>query len=317
MSLVKARELFVKSAFPVAVDTVVDRTLIQKELHRHEYFEMLFVERGTLTNRFENEALVMKPGDLLIMKPYVLHVLEDARKHERRMAYCCSFLPQAVDSGIQSLDELKATQSPNKYFFRPFLSLAEEGVSAVQFKVPEGRRGGLLRLFQQLRNSAHEYTDKANALTRCHLLSLLEYIAEQYEADQRVTQISTDLAVSVSRYQPGLRKALNHIHDHFDQPLTLEEMATMSGASETYFCRLFKHETGLTFLNYLNGLRIERAKVLLRDTCDNAADICYQVGFSDYTHFGRQFKKHTGMSPADFRKQSQQVRPLRESVVQD
>jgi len=105
---------------------------------------------------------------------------------------------------------------------------------------------------------------------------------------------------------------LNYIHDHFEKPLALENVARMSGASGTYFCRLFKHETGLTFLNYVNGLRIERACVLLRDTCDNALDICYQVGFNDYTHFSRQFKKNTGMSPAAFRRQYQHTRHIEE-----
>jgi YesN/AraC family two-component response regulator len=50
----------------------------------------------------------------------------------------------------------------------------------------------------------------------------------------------------------------------------------------------------------------------MRDTTNNALDICYEVGFNDYTHFGRQFKKNTGMSPAEFRKQRQRVRQIRE-----
>jgi hypothetical protein len=88
MSLVKSQELFGKDAFPITVDTVVDRTLIQKELHRHEYFEMLFVEKGSLINRFKSEELVMKTGDVLIMKPYVLHVLENVMDRPARKAYC-------------------------------------------------------------------------------------------------------------------------------------------------------------------------------------------------------------------------------------
>ncbi len=313
MSLVKSRELFVESAFPIAGDTVGDRTLIQKELHRHEYFEMLFVESGSLINRFKGTEILMKPGDVLIMKPYVLHVLEDARKKQPRRAYCCSFLPQIVDFGIQSLEELMASNSPNKYFFKPFLSLAEEGVSAIQLKVDEEQRGILIGLFKKLKETTHEHTEKGYALARCHFLNLLVFLAEQYDRDQYLNQkVQVDPTVPVSRYQIGLHKTLNYIHDHFEQPLSLKDMSAMSGASETYFCRLFKHETGLTFLNYLNGLRIERACVLLRDTCDNALDICYQVGFNDYTHFGRQFKKNTGMSPADFRKQNHHVRRIRE-----
>ena len=77
MSLVKSRELFVESAFPITVDTVVERTLIQKELHRHEFFEKVFVEHGILVNRFKGEEVTMKAGEVLIMKPYVLHVYAD------------------------------------------------------------------------------------------------------------------------------------------------------------------------------------------------------------------------------------------------
>lgn len=313
MSLVKSRELFAESAFPIAVDTVVDRTLIQKELHRHEYFEMLFVEHGTLINRFKSDEITMKAGDVLIMKPYVLHVLEDASGQASRKAYCCSFLPQVVDFGIQSLEELEASRSPNKYFFKPFLSLAKEGVSAIQLKVDADKRERLIELFGLMKEATHECSEKDHALTRCHFLSLLTLLAEQHERNEGLNKtVQIDLAVPVSRYQAGLRKTLNYIHDHFEEPLALEDMAAMSGASETYFCRLFKHETGMTFLNYVNGLRIERACVLLRDTCDNALDICYQVGFNDYTHFGRQFKKHAGMSPADYRRQKQHLRQIRE-----
>jgi len=314
MSLVKSRELFTESAFPITVDTLVDRTLMQREPHRHEYFEMLYIEKGTLINHFKSETVTMKVGDLLVMKPYVLHVLEDAFMRELRKAYCCSFLPQTVDLTIQSLEQLKASNSPNKYFFRPFLSLAEESVSAIHLSIPASCRGRVTELFNLLKGVSHDISEKGHALTRCHFMNLLAFLSEQYGSDEMTNQsLKIELAVPVSRYQAGLRKTLNHIHDHFTEALSLDEMAAMSGASETYFCRLFKHETGMTFLNYLNSLRIEKACELLRNTCDNATDICYQVGFNDYTHFGRQFSKSVGMSPSRYRREKQVVRRIREA----
>lgn len=313
MSLVKSKELFIEAAFPVNVETIVERTLIQKELHRHEYFEMLFVEKGELVNHFKGDAIAMKEGDVLVMKPYVLHVFDEPKIRIPRKVYCCSFLPQVVDFNIQSIQELKASNSPNKYFFKPLMPLAEESVSAVQLKVDPERLEKLKELFQLLKETSRDYSEKGMALTRCHFLNLLAFLADQYAKDKVLnTTVQLDLSVPVSRYQTGLRKTLNYIHDHFYEPLSLKDMAAMSGASETYFCRLFKHETGMTFLNYINGLRIERACVLLHNTCDNALDICYQVGFNDYTHFGRQFKKNTGMSPANFRKQKHHIRQIRE-----
>ncbi|MDZ8117609.1 AraC family transcriptional regulator [Pontiella agarivorans] len=314
MSLVKSRELFGESSFPVTVEKVIDRTLIQKELHRHEYFEMLYVEKGALVNKFKGTEIVMKPGDMLIMKPYVLHLLDDASRKKGRKAFCCSFLPQAVDSDIQSLEALKGSCSPNRYFFKPFISLADEGISAVQLKFDAEKRKKVAELLSALKEQTQDTSERGTALTRYHFLALLSFLTEEYERHEGVDQtVQADLSVPVSRYLEGLRKTLNYIHDHYAEPLALEDMAAMSGASETYFCRLFKHETGMTFLNYLNGLRIERACVLLRDTTDNALDICYEVGFNDYTHFGRQFKKHVGMSPADYRKQNPHVRRYRET----
>ena len=269
--------------------------------------------KGLLVNHFKNEEVAMKSGDVLIMKPYVLHVLENAGQRPARKAYCCSFLPQAVEGDIRSLEELQNSNSPNRYFFKSILSLNDEGVSAIQLKIDSARRGELAAIFQHLLNASHGHTARDYALTRYHLLSLLCFLSGEYEANQLPNKtVGNDLAVPVSRYMDGLRKTLSYIHDHFDQPLSLKNMATMSGASETYFCRLFKHETGMTLLGYLNGLRIEKACQLLRDTSENALDICYTVGFNDYTHFGRQFRKTMGMSPADFRRKNQHVRRIRE-----
>ncbi|MGJ8642106.1 MAG: AraC family transcriptional regulator [Luteolibacter sp.] len=314
MSLLKSRELFAENSLPIIVDTVVNRTLLQKDPHRHEYFEMLYVETGELINSFKSDEVQMSDGDVLIMKPYVLHVLKDTGKEVQGKTFCCSFLPQVVDSQILSLEGVKASRSPSRYFFKSFMSLADDGISAVHFKVNEAQRAKLSKLFTLLKETSHDPNTQAIAMTRYHFLGVLTLLAQQHEENKGLNQVvSIDQSVTVSRYKGGLRKTLNHIHNNLSEPLTLEDMAAMCGASSTYFCRLFKHETGMTFLNYMNSLRIEQACVSLMNSSDSAQDICYQVGFNDYTHFGRQFKKHTGMSPASFRKQKQPVRKIRES----
>ncbi|MCF7848155.1 MAG: AraC family transcriptional regulator [Kiritimatiellales bacterium] len=299
------------SAFPVAADRVVSRPLVQTDFHRHEFFEMLFVVRGSLLNRLKTEEIVLKAGDLLITKPYVQHLLESRQQKRPAVAYCCSFMPQVVDSSIHSLEELKASNSPNKYFFKPFLSLADDGVSAVLLPIPPARRKQVVEIFQRLQKGEGIRSDSHFARIRCDFLNLLACMADGYEQDHSVAQqVGKVFTIPTSRYSEGLHKALNYMHDHIEQPLTLQEMAAMSGVSVSYFCMLFKHATGTTFLNYLTGLRIEQACVLLRDTCDNITDVCYKVGFSDYSHFSRQFKKTTGTTPSEYRKQNQPARRI-------
>lgn len=308
MSLVMSKDLFVGAGLPLVVERIVDRSLIQRELHRHEYFEILYVEEGRLTNRFKNMDAVMKTGDLLIMKPYVLHVLKETSRPSSKKAYCCSFLPQAADFSLHSLDALKLSESPHRYFFKALFALTEENISVIWLRVNKNQRGALARLFRQLSKVSVDQTERSRALTRWRFLELLILLSDLYESDLLMQeQITMDMSLSAPRYHAGLQKALGYIHDHFNEPLQLKDMAALCGASKTYFCKLFKHETGLTFITYLNGLRIERARVLLADTCDNALDICYQVGFSDYTHFSRQFKKHAGISPAGVRDQKRRA----------
>ena len=80
-------------------------------------------------------------------------------------------------------------------------------------------------------------------------------------------------------------------------------MAVMCGTSVTYFCNLFKRETGMTFIKYLSDLRLQNACELLRRTGQTVTEICYQVGFNDYSNFSRRFKKYTGVSAAHYRRQ--------------
>lgn len=307
MSLVKSKELFAESALPVTVDSVVGRTLVQKDLHRHEYFELLYVERGRLVNRFKSDEVELHDGDVLVMKPYVRHVLGDCADVPpgELSAYCCSFLPRAVDSGIESLESLSVSDSPNRFFFSALMALTDQSVSALQITLDPDLRKRFVEDLEGLRETTHRADERSLAQTRHRFLDLLLVLAEQHARNPVAAQpirTTAQLAVPLSRYQAGIRKALAYMHDHFNEPLSLSDVAAMCGASETYFCRLFKHETGMTFLNYLNGLRIERSCVLLRNTADSALEICYKVGFNDYTHFGRQFRKHTGVSPAEFRR---------------
>lgn len=306
MCLVKSAKLFDEAAFPVMADGVANRAVKESKFHRHEYYEMLFAESAGLTCQFKGRAIRLNPGDVLIMKPYVLHRLNELKSERSRPVWYCSFLPQVVDQDIMPIDELAEGASPNRYFLKPFLSLAAEGVAAVLIKVDAAQCSCCRELFLRLRQTTHDRSERSRALSRFHFLSLLMFLSDQIvrgDGKGHDTVIA-DLVVSVSRCQTGLRNVLNHIHNHFDQSLKLESMAAMCDTETPYFCRMFKHETGETFTSYVNGLRIERACRMLLETTDNVLDISYEVGFNNYPCFTRQFKRRTGLAPSAYRKQA-------------
>ena len=71
-----------------------------------------------------------------------------------------------------------------------------------------------------------------------------------------------------------------------------------------YFCKLFKEQTGETFVNYLNKVRVNAAVNLLRTTAMKTYEISEAVGFNDYRYFCKIFKKVTGLTPSQVREQA-------------
>lgn len=91
------------------------------------------------------------------------------------------------------------------------------------------------------------------------------------------------------------------IDSHLAEEITLEEVAERAGMSSTYFSHLFKKETNETFVQYRIRKRMEKAKELMELPHYRIIDICHEVGYNDYPHFTKTFKKYFGHSPSEYR----------------
>ena len=106
-----------------------------------------------------------------------------------------------------------------------------------------------------------------------------------------------------ARYGGVIRKARAFIAEHYaDSNVTLHDVASHVALSNNHFCTVFSQEMGVTFTEYLTATRIARAKELLTTTSMRTSDVAYAVGYNDPHYFSYLFKKNTGMSPRDYRK---------------
>ena len=98
-----------------------------------------------------------------------------------------------------------------------------------------------------------------------------------------------------------VKRAVAYLQQHYDQPISRQELADTLGVSKNYLSEIFHQELGISPWDYLNRYRVQRAKDLLRTTGHSITSIAAQVGFDDSSYFGRIFHRHVGLSPSEYR----------------
>ena len=108
--------------------------------------------------------------------------------------------------------------------------------------------------------------------------------------------------------QSFIEESLKYIKDHFKERLTLELVASKVYVNPKYFSHVFKREMGVSFTEYVIGLKIEYACKLLETTNYHAYRISIECGFSDPSYFNRVFCAQMNMTPQTYRKYSNPLR---------
>lgn len=100
-----------------------------------------------------------------------------------------------------------------------------------------------------------------------------------------------------------IAEAVKLIQQNYDKEISVQQIAEKVGLSPNYLSSLFKKELNLNFIDYLNYIRVENAKRLLRETGMKSYEIAEKVGFSHDSYFSKTFKKMTGINPNEYKRQ--------------
>jgi len=102
-----------------------------------------------------------------------------------------------------------------------------------------------------------------------------------------------------------LPDSIRYIHDHYAENICIKDLSEIEHYNESYYCEWFKRKIGLSPMEYIKKLRIEKAKELLKTTDYSILQIAEQVGYSFNSSFSRLFKEAEGISPANFKRKTQ------------
>ena len=105
-----------------------------------------------------------------------------------------------------------------------------------------------------------------------------------------------------SRQIARLKGVLQYVAQSYQEPISLKTAADIASLNQEYFCRMFKRCMGVTFLEYINLVRIDHIHDELLVTDDSITDILQRNGFTNYKVFSRMFKAQFGMTPRELRR---------------
>lgn len=139
----------------------------------------------------------------------------------------------------------------------------------------------------------------AETIARCFtFLDLHQTLAEKTQAFFRAVADS-------SQENPTIFLIKKYISQNYmKETLSVKDISDHVFLSASYVCTFFKNETGSTLNQYITEYRMEKAKLLLQDSRYKISDISSRVGYSDGNYFGKSFKKHTGLSPSEYREKN-------------
>lgn len=269
----------------VSLGSIRSRSASRITWHRHEAFEALFLLDGETEYEFADGRTVSLPGGhFLIVPPEARHRgLHDVR----RPARLCGIV----------FDPRRKNAVKNTPFVAGDLRrLAEQFEAHAVRPCPMGAdlRHWVTSLVDQIKALDEGVTDATSGLRLCVCGTLLE-AARQLA---RVRTVRSDEAV---------RAAMDYMQRSCDRPPSMSEVARFVGCSRARLFRIFPHSAGMTPNDYLQRLRVSRARELLAGTSRPVTEIAIACGFSSSQYFSNVFRKYLGQTPTEFRSSGRAV----------
>ena len=137
-------------------------------------------------------------------------------------------------------------------------------------------------------------SEHSKLLSYSHMFLLISQIYD--------TVFNEDKSSYLRNYSIYVKKATRYIANNVTLPLKVEEIAKEVGLNSRYFQSIFKKETGVNPKEYILNIKLERISNFLKSKNDDIETLALMFGFTSSSHMSSAFKKHYGMTPAEFRK---------------
>ncbi|CCH03274.1 putative HTH-type transcriptional regulator yisR [Fibrella aestuarina BUZ 2] len=245
--------------------------------HYHPELELVYFARGKGV-RFIGDAISLyDEGSLFLIGESLPHTFVSYADEQGELveAYCIQFPPNLLDSFAEC---------------KPLAAFFESARCGLSFPNPAAV------LVTLLKETVHQ-TGTAALVRLIELLDRLSNVPEREPILQQAYQRHAVMTGAATR----IRTAVDYINTHYQRPVSLQEIAHACHFSPNAFCRWFRQHMGVTFVDYLNKVRLTHVCQLLTATDLPISQIATQAGFDNISTLNRLFQARLGTSPGKYR----------------
>lgn len=239
--------------------------------HWHESGELLYCLSGELEVTFPNQTFKLTAGDLLFINSNMVH-----SSRSPVPGHCLA---------IQFPLEYLQTETEGEYGQRFLFDVT-----------PDVQNQGIADLLEEIITQFKAGSLSQHLFVKSKILALLAELCESYTIPAAQIQDVKSL-----KHLERLKIVNEYIQEHFQEELSIQEVAAAFNYNASYFSRFYKKYMGITYSDYLTSLRLEAAYRSLRDTDATILEIAYLSGFATVKAFYNSFKKNYGLSPQQYR----------------
>ena len=266
-----------------------------------EESELIVVYRGQLCCNVGGEAFVLREGESCVI-PAGTPVDQFTENTSCRFFYLhfkapCRPIRKREKEAILTAYAESVANRPGGFFFLNPIQQEQAMVCLGQRMDTASYKSEIFTLFQRLLLERNHETMHSALLISLQAAQILTLLAQCWMAKTVPLTPSPE-----EREQNKLvQDAILYLNEHLTAPVKMTELAQTLHVSQQYLARLFKTETGLSPVKYLNRLRIEHAKELMRKSSMNITEAALSSGFDNLYYFSRLFKQLEGMTPSVYR----------------
>lgn len=252
-------------------------------LHWHDEFEIIYITSGQIKVTIWSDTFTANEGDIILVMPHTLHSLEqispDSTEYFNILFHGSILRSSETDTCYEKYITPLLSHEKTISYYEKQGSKLNSLLTPLLLSLIENRR---------LSYSTHEYLVKGNLYMVMHYLNQHAYAVNEKEQFHQLNYNK-------------LKTAFYHIQNSYSKNITIKEVASLCGFSESHFMKLFKELTGTSFTTYLINYRLEIAARQLAETNASIIEISTNCGFNNHSYFTRTFVKKYGTTPSNYR----------------